>query len=284
MPALRTLLLVVALLVGRVNLIAQTASQVISKVIEQLGSLPPNDDAIAQEASTSLDRMNPKDVVEALYLAMKRPQQVTNQRRTLNVIVGNLRNFDLDAWLDRLEVETDPYMLNYGVRIGDLSTKSDSPRLKAFKLRLLSDQRIGQELHGEARAYASKGMRVCDIMLNSLWSKEPEADRPPGYPVDAGTSRQRRDEMIAAYAKKFNVPVNNDIAAQLEPKPNQVTTPDRAPGKEREPHSMGLAQRKEPTSLVLWSAIVVLSVAGCGLLWFLLKRRKPVRSRNRIDR
>jgi hypothetical protein len=274
MFAIRSLLFGVGLFVWPTLLLAQTPSDVISKAIEQLGSLPANDEEIAHAAATSLAAMNPKEVVEAFFLAMKRPQQVTNQRRTLNVLVGSIKNFDIESWLDRLEAEPDPMMLNYGVRIADLSTKSDSPRLKTFKLRLLSDKRIAQELHGEARAYASKGMRLCDIVMNSLWSKEPESDRPPGYPVDAGTSRQQRDEMIAAYANKFNVPIDADVAVPPEPKLNQVPTPEAAPQKALESKPTATQTSEELTSSTPWSIIVVLIVAAIGLLWLLLKGRK----------
>ena len=227
----------------------------------------PSADAVPN-AVEQLAKLNGKDVTHSLYLAFQRTEQALNQRSTLIKIIRGLPSFEIDVWLDHVEHEPDAMIFSYAVSAAEVSRKSDSPRLKALLLKMLSDKRIAEKRYGEERGYASKGLRICDKAVEILWSREPEASRPYGYPLDAIQPVSQRDEVISAYTTKFNVSVNAHDTPATNPQSVRTSpsTHDDAP-------SVPSPTSEEPISSTPWSIIVVLTVAAGGLLWLLLKRR-----------
>jgi hypothetical protein len=213
MKVLRLIFLVTLVFGVVCRALGQTPEEIINRVITEGGEQTWSDAPI-QRAIDELSTFDAKTVSSALYLAFKRPESVTNQRPTIFKIIRKIPNFDVNEWVYRLENETDPILLCYATSAATSSTKANSTKLKALLVKMLNDKRIGQKLHGEARAYSSRGLRVCDWSLNLLWSLEPEKDRPLDYPWGASISVRKRDQRIVEYAKQFHL--------ELSPQPAET--------------------------------------------------------------
>lgn len=125
----------------------------------------------------------------------------------------------------------------------------------------LADKRQGEAL--SERTMAENGAtpyRVCDIAFNVLQElRKTEANTPPS--LVRSMSFEDRDQFITeAHGQQSS---SNDAVKQTAP----------APKKAPEAKPTISTPSEEPTSSTPWSIIVVLIVAGCGLLWLLLKRR-----------
>ena len=182
----------------------QAPRDIINRAVNEVAAQPANFQKPPKAAAAELETMDGKVVTNALYDAFQKPEALPDQRPTIARIVSNISNFDIDIWATRLENETDPMILCYGLILSD-DKGAESQDLKTLMIKLLSDQRVGQGVYGEARGYISEGLRVCDIALNMLWSRQPESTWPPGIPVDAIVSKRDRDNLIADYAAKFGM-------------------------------------------------------------------------------
>ena len=264
-------LLVAALLgIGFQDAWGQTPSDIIAQTFKEVRENPRSLDTSADKASQALATFGAIDVCDALYNALQHADRIGNQVPAIMKITRRLPSFDIQRWVTHLERESDPMILVNGIFVSSVSKEAKSPQQKEFVRHLLSDKRVGQDRRGEARGYASVGLRVCDLALNLLWESEPEASHPPGYPLDAINSIERRDQLIADYAAKFKVQIEGDDASSTKSLATQpsVVVPQKAPApKTATPPS------PEPSSSTPWSIIVVLIVAACGLLWLLFKRR-----------
>lgn len=80
-------------------------------------------------------------------------------------------------------------------------------------------------------------------------------------PAEASKPLQSENETVATNSGVVASPLNSQPVVQtMKPTNPDLPSPTQTPS-------------NEPTSSTPWSIIVVLSVAGCGLLWLFLKRR-----------
>lgn len=134
--------------------------------------------------------------------------------------------------------------MSYALNAASASKKT-SPRFTAFLQRLLLDQRVCQKLTGEMRGYASEGLRLCDWALNILWSREPESARPPAYPLDVNYSTEKRDQLIADYARKYGVPLS-EMRMKIDATRTSPSLPDPEESKRVIPLRASLPTHKAP--------------------------------------
>jgi hypothetical protein len=186
--------------------LGQSPETMIDDAILEVAVNSSQSERIAQKTAEKLRSIKPQAASSALYAAFSRPITAQRQQQTVLEIIEKLPNFDFEDWVAHLEKEPDPMLLSFGMSACSIGRDTLPPVLKSFLQSKLSDRRVGQKLDGEARAYASEGLRVCDRALHELWSFEPEDTRPARYSTfSAATSVKERDQLIADYVKKFGV-------------------------------------------------------------------------------
>ncbi|MEI6533870.1 MAG: hypothetical protein WCN98_00915 [Verrucomicrobiaceae bacterium] len=274
MSTIRPFIIAAVFCTALVRALAQSPIDVITQALQQVEQQPRSLDISTDKAAQALAAFSAKEACDALYEKLQRADPVGNQHPAIMKISRKLSSFDIDGWVGHLEVEPAPMTLYSGLSVAFASKESHSPKLKAFAQRLLSDQRIGEERHGEARGYASKGLRVCDHALNLLWHIEPKATQPSGFPVDAINSTQRRDQMIADYAKKFGVTlIASEDANPLKepPKGHPPATAIASPGSNIQPSPPNKEQQTS-TAWLMWLLVVI--TATVGAVWVFLRKSK----------
>jgi hypothetical protein len=128
--------------------------------------------------------------------------------------------------------------------------------------------KIGDSFGMYGRAWPSIKGRDQSFAAVELWAKELDGDaaRQEDYDGEqwpAPNSGNKSHETSPTSAP------NTQTATTPNPPPTvQPAAPNRAPESKPAP-----TPSEKPTSSTPWSIIVVLIVAGCGLLWWLLKRR-----------
>jgi hypothetical protein len=188
------------------SIFGQTPERIIDEAIAESAADQNRDEVITKDAAKKLEQFEPTLTSSVLYSAFQRPDRSDGHTVTVIQIIRKLPKFDFGDWVAHLDKEPDPMLLSYGMTACTTGRETLPPVLKIFLQRKLSDRRVGEKLYGEARAYASEGLRVCDRALHELWSFEPEDARPSRYTTfSAATSVKERDQMIADYVKKFGV-------------------------------------------------------------------------------
>jgi hypothetical protein len=240
-------------------LIAQTPSEIIREAREEIKT-SPNDGQTLQESAAKLDAMDPMEVHDSLYAEIHKLVPSV----TVNRLVRQMNNFDMELWVDRLEKENDPFILYRGIRAAWCSKQKDSPRMKQLMIRLLDDKRVGEKPQFEERP---RERRVYENAVRYLWSLESEESSPSSYFSDDS------DAMVSAYRSKFNISPPEKHPAPNAPghSASSVSRSVKRPAKT--PEATPAALENKSSSYATWISIVISAMATGGLLWFLLRRR-----------